>query len=62
MDPWGCKINKSDVSAEFEDNFRPEQKFEKLNDSAEYLSVLGKLNNIVIFTVYFFITFKLLIL
>ncbi|CAF4878426.1 unnamed protein product [Pieris macdunnoughi] len=42
MDPWGCKISISEVPAEFEDNFKPEQKFDKLTDSAEYLAVLER--------------------
>ncbi|CAK1555539.1 unnamed protein product [Leptosia nina] len=42
MDPWGCEINKIEVTSEFEDNFKPEQGFEKLSDSADYLAVLER--------------------
>ncbi|OWR52208.1 hypothetical protein KGM_201016 [Danaus plexippus plexippus] len=42
MDPWGCETISTTVASSFEDNFKPEKPFDKLEDSEEYLAVLER--------------------
>lgn len=42
MDPWGREIVETAVDAKFEDDFKPEPTFSKLEDSEVYLAILGK--------------------
>lgn len=67
MDPWGCETISTTVASSFEDNFKPEKPFDKLEDSEEYLAVLGwllrliyKILNINYLNHYYFSIFLLL--
>lgn len=44
MDPWGSKVKNEEAESEFEDNFKPDLESQKLDDSAEYLALLGRYN------------------
>lgn len=48
MDPWGIEVKNEAAGSEFEDDFKPELGSQKLNDSAEYLALLGRLISFVI--------------